>query len=189
MSSPWLRARAIDPFLGERLRAADRPGAAAVSGDEIWVQAGLINQLAGTDRSAAFPMKSGVAIYGGFAGSETSRVQRDWVANGTILSGDIGAAGNNSDNSYHVVTGADNATLDGVTITGGNANGSNHNDIGAGVYNWNSSPLLTNIIIRGNSASNMGGGMFNFNNSPVLINITFSGNTAGAGGALNNFVS
>ena len=31
---------------------------------------------------------------------------------------------NNADNSYHVVTGATGATLDGFTITAGNANGS-----------------------------------------------------------------
>ena len=40
------------------------------------------------------------------------------------MSGDIGVAGDNSDNSYHVVTGSgtnNTAILDGFIISGGNA--------------------------------------------------------------------
>jgi hypothetical protein len=84
-----------------------------------------LRQDPGDPRTATFQMKSGVALYGGFSGTETARNQRDWAANVTILSGDIGAEGDNSDNSYHVVT-ANNtdasAVLDGFTISGGNAN-------------------------------------------------------------------
>ncbi len=75
-----------------------------------------------TDRSASFTLKNGVAVYGGFAGGETQLSARNWSSNVTTLSGDIGTASNTGDNSYHVVTGAtDYATLDGFTITGGNA--------------------------------------------------------------------
>ncbi|MFF5993837.1 S-layer homology domain-containing protein [Lysinibacillus sp. KU-BSD001] len=38
-------------------------------------------------------MKNGVAIYGGFNGIETTLAERDYKANETILSGDIGANG------------------------------------------------------------------------------------------------
>ena len=63
----------------------------AFSGDEIWVQAGVHSPQAGpTD---TFTLKNGVAVYGGFAGTETLLTQRDWNANLTTLSGDIGAAG------------------------------------------------------------------------------------------------
>ena len=41
----------------------------------------------------------------------------------TTVSGDIGVANDTSDNSYHVVTGATGATIDGFAITGGNAKG------------------------------------------------------------------
>ena len=67
----------------------------------------------------------------------------------TILSGDIGAANNTSDNSYHVVTGGGSnsiAVLDGFTIQGGNANrGLTPGDFGGGMYNAGSSPTLVTL--------------------------------------------
>jgi len=72
---------------------------------------------------------AGVALYGGFYGTETTRTQRDWNANVTTLSGA-------SDNSYHVVTGTTGAALDGFTVTGGNASaGSGSGVFGGGMYN------------------------------------------------------
>jgi len=79
----------------------------AVAGDEIWVAAGTyrpaVRNHPDDPRSATFVVKPGVALYGGFAGTETGREQRDRQANPTILSGDIGVEGDASDNSYHVV--------------------------------------------------------------------------------------
>jgi hypothetical protein len=50
----------------------------AVSGDEIWVMAGLHKPTTDlSSRSATFTLKNGVALYGGFAGAETQRQQRD----------------------------------------------------------------------------------------------------------------
>jgi hypothetical protein len=83
----------------------------AVAGDEIWVKAGTYKPTTGSDRTATFQLVSGVAIYGGFAGTETSRDDRDWQTHVTTLSGDLlGDDGpgfaNYGDNSYHVVTGS-----------------------------------------------------------------------------------
>jgi hypothetical protein len=113
--------------------------AAAVASDEIWVAAGTYRPTATTDRIASFALKNGVGIYGGFAGTETMRSQRNTAANVTILSGDLGTVGDATDNSYHVVTSDGTVTatgiLDGFTITAGRADGpGDPTDRGAGAY-------------------------------------------------------
>ncbi|MGA2499091.1 MAG: choice-of-anchor D domain-containing protein [Tepidisphaeraceae bacterium] len=111
------------------------------------------------------------------------------AANATILSGDIGAAGDNSDNSYHVVVGSGTdrtAVLDGFTISDGNANGDSNGE-GGGMYIDAGSPTITNCTFSGNSASYNGGGMYNISSSsPTLTNCTFGGNSAQNGGGMYN---
>jgi uncharacterized repeat protein (TIGR02543 family) len=160
----------------------------ADSNQEIWVAAGTYTPTAATDRTATFQLKSGVAVYGGFVGNEVSRNARNSAANVTILSGDIGTVGDSSDNAYHVVTGITGATLDGVTVSGGNANGDSFAATGGGMYNENSSPTITNVTFSGNTAIN-GGGICNVvGSNPTITNATFSGNTAtdNGGGMYNN---
>jgi hypothetical protein len=152
--------------------------AAAASSDEIWVAAGTYTPTATTDRTATFALKDGVALYGGFAGTETLRSQRDWTANATVLSGEIGTL-DPADNSYHVVTGADGATLDGFTITAGYSTGA-----GGGIFNFLSSPTLANLWISGNRADSAGGGIHNAYSSPTLSNVTVIGNVASLGGGI-----
>ena len=63
--------------------------AAAVAGKEIWVGQGEYKPAGpGGDRDISFELKTGVAIYGGFAGDEEFLQERDWIANETILTGD-----------------------------------------------------------------------------------------------------
>ncbi|MCB9336498.1 MAG: right-handed parallel beta-helix repeat-containing protein [Lewinellaceae bacterium] len=167
---------------------------------EIWVAAGTYypdegNGYTDNDRSHAFVMIDNVAIYGGFAGGETSLSERDLVANPTILSGDIDQVTGNVNNSYHVIFNNNNgldsaAILDGFTITGGNANGNfNPAVYGGGMLNNNSSPTVANCSFSGNSATTDGGGMFNSYCSPTVINCSFSGNTTLFGGGMNNLSS
>jgi hypothetical protein len=162
---------------------------------EIWVAAGTYKPTTGTDRTATFQLKDGVGVYGGFVGTETVRDQRNPATNVTILSGDLNGNDvgftNNSENVYHVVTGAGNAILDGFTIMAGNANGASNtpDESGGGMYNNSSSPTVMNVVFSGNSAT-LGGGMYNFDSSPMVTNVTFSGNSATYGsGGMHNYWS
>ncbi|MES2774449.1 MAG: choice-of-anchor Q domain-containing protein [Bacteroidota bacterium] len=173
---------------------------------QIRVAAGTYKPTTGTDRNASFAMLNNIAIYGGFAGNEPANYDlslRNFTANTTILSGNIGTAGN-ADNSYNVIKNLGNslnntAKLDGFTITGGNANGGNivptsNLNCGGGMYNSQSSPSISNCVFTNNSAigsaNTGGGGMFNYNSaSPTISKCSFIGNTAtsGGGGLFNNF--
>ena len=167
----------------------------AEAGDQVWVATGTYKPTTDTDRLATFQMKSGVAIYGGFAGTETNLAERDWETNLTTLSGDIGTLDDSADNSYHVVTGSgvdETAILDGFTITAGNANGGTPHNLGGGMYNPSGSPTLINDTFSNNSANYGGGGIYNDNyGSPTLINVTFSSNSATINGGeiYNNYYS
>ena len=172
------------------------------SGGEIWAKAGTYKP--GTDRNSTFQLRDGIAIYGGFAGTETSREQRDPSANVTILSGDLNGNDNSntlpdeptrSENVFHVVSSSgagSSAILDGLTITGGNANMDygTHRARGGGMWNGNGSPTLMNSTFIGNSSLELGGGMYNESNSqPALTNVVFTNNSSEGGGGLTNYRS
>ena len=175
----------------------------AEAGNEIWVAKGVYRPGGSGNRAATFQLKDGVTLYGGFAGTETDRGQRNWNVNLSVLSGDIGADDSadpnnvvtdtnriSGSNAYHVVTAngsAATAGLDGFTITAGQANGGSFPaDCGGGMYVNNGSPTLTNLIFSANYATN-GGGMANIGGSPSLSQMTFTNNTASyLGGGIYN---
>ena len=166
---------------------------ATVAGQVIWVGQGTYKPTSGIDRTASFVLKNGVSIYGGYAGvGATNSDARAVALYPSVLSGDIGFLGNTADNSYYVVVGSSgtNATavLDGFTITAGNANGGY--PTGGGLYNYHSSPTLTNCTFTANSATH-GGGLYNYLSSPTLTNCTFTANSAGqyGGGLYNDYSS
>ncbi len=169
----------------------------AVSGDTIKVADGTYRPTAGTDRTISFTLKTGVALYGGYAGNgSVDPDARDVVASPSILSGDIGTVGSDADNSYHVVVGGgtdSTAVLDGFTVAAGNASYSTgSNSTGGGMYCSGGSPTLVNCIFTRNRASS-GGGMYNAGDynlstcAPTLINCAFRVNTAWEGGAIYNY--
>ncbi|CAA7069612.1 right-handed parallel beta-helix repeat-containing protein [Lentimonas sp. CC11] len=166
---------------------------------QIWVAASTYTPDLGSaqtlgDRTATFQLLSGVAIYGGFSGTETSLDQRNSTNNVTTLSGDLDGdddnGGDNSENSYYVLVGSGTdatAVLDGFTITAGNAGGGRS---GGGLNNDAGSPTLSNCVFSKNSAANAGGAIFNKNSSaPTLTNCVFTENSAQFGGAILNNAS
>jgi predicted outer membrane repeat protein len=184
---------------------------------EIWVRKGVYYPDEGAgitngDAAATFTLVPGVALYGGFAGGEMSRDQRDVATNVTILSGDIGKDDPNGDgnfviedasvpgsvigsNSSHVLTAPSTVTrttvLDGFTITAGSGTLD-----GAGLYcatgaSGQCSLTLSHLVFSGNSAVGAGAGVSidatgaGGTAAPLLADVTFSGNFAsGVGGAL-----
>lgn len=170
----------------------------ATDGDQIWVVEGTYNPSVPAGREATFQLISGVAIYGGFIGNETNLSERDWETNVTTLSGDIGSEGDDTDNSYHVVTGSGTdatAILDGFTITEGNADGTFTSgfDNGGGMFIDSGSPTINNAIFVSNSAVIFGGGLYNYYSSPALSHVTFVSNSVsnanGFGGGMVNYFS
>ncbi len=180
---------------------------AAVAGDQIWIASGTYyptKDEAGSAspadaRTKVFYINKNIAIYGGFSGTETLLSQRNWRTNLVTLNGDIGTSGSASDNAYHVVkiySVSSSMILDGVQITGGNANASAAvNSLGGGILvhaanGVTSEPAIKNCVIYGNSATNGGGlGAYSFvtgTSQPTFYNCLVLSNNAStaAGGAL-----
>jgi choice-of-anchor B domain-containing protein len=180
--------------------------------NEIWVTGGTYLPAGPQGpQNEAFELIEGVAIYGGFAGGETSLDQRDPVANPTILSGDrLGDDGENftntEENSFNIieaVTVGPTTVLDGFTIYGGRTSTS-----GAGIKLTNASPTIRNCVIKGhqsqrgagvylsdgssahfehcvfesNSAGISGGGGESVSSTPTFVDCIFRFNVAGSGG-------
>ena len=158
-------------------------------GDQLWIAEGTYYPDEGAnvtegDRAASFTLKDGVALYGGFVGTETSLAERDWETYVTTLSGKI-----YTDQIYwsiHVCSVVNSyyssASFDGLTVTGGNANGSGagENNSGAVYVRWDYDRVsANNCIFSDNSASN--GGVAN-SGTWIVSNSSFSGNSASYGG-------
>lgn len=181
--------------LGEVLKNAQ-------SGDQIWVAAGTYEPTLDTDYAVpgsieftTFALKSGVSLYGGFAGNETQLDQRDPQANPTTLTGD-NTSSYPKRNSYHVVTAFGlNGTsitapmrLDGFIVTGGNADGTGANGMGGGMYARLTHKHLTvaNCTFTRNTAEK-GGGLHNtWGSNPTITDCTFTRNAAERGGGIYN---
>ncbi len=144
--------------------------AVAVSGDEVRTAGGVyypdINSASGThtgDRLSSFVVGNGVTLVGGYAGSQYADGDyRNFELHPTVLSGDIGASGDLSDNSYSVVktVSGQNIRIEGFTITGGNANGENLSTRRGGGMYLNSRITISNCTITNNYAFLDGGGIY-----------------------------
>lgn len=160
----------------------------ATAGDTVWVADGTYKPTSGTNRAANFRLNDGVALFGGFAGVETSLSERYMAAHPTVLSGEIGAF-TKDDNSFHVVRSDSTdstALLDGFVITRGNASGSAPDDKGGGMILVGASPTVRNVSLRNNSATR-GGGMSVSRSRSRMFNIAFLGNYANYGGGLYTY--
>lgn len=191
---------------------------ASAAKDEVWVAAGTykpnrranaLETITLNDRFNAFVMKKDVGVFGGFAGTETSKASRDFVTNISVLSGNIGNEAIDTDNTYHVVVAADDlgtAKLDGFTINKGYSSGTgttssvtvNGRAIPAsrspGIISYYSSAEFANLIITENvnaSTDQSAGAIYIFYGSPKFTKVQFVNNrtVSTAGGAIFVFGS
>ncbi|MCG8404942.1 MAG: right-handed parallel beta-helix repeat-containing protein [Phycisphaerales bacterium] len=172
--------------------------------DEIRVATGTYTpDLGKGDRNASFELLESIEIKGGYrglagGGSPDDRDDFTDLDNPlfeTILSGEIGDTGTDSDNAVHVVTSGltsasvnNTAVLDGFTITGGRAtipSGGSASEDGAGILIINSSPIFRHLRLLSNEAMDDAGAFLVNGGSPVVEDSLFDGNTcADRGGAV-----
>lgn len=183
---------------------------------EVWVAAGTYKPqsqlISGMNYSASFRMRDGISVYGGFAGTESSKLERvkksamPWdFQNPTVLEAayyESKLAWTNSkwtvgSDSRHVVWFAPMSgeseftrvtTLDGVTVQGGYAQGNTglddfKTDCGAGVYMDGANAYLSNCIVRENYATGNGGGVY-LKNGRVQTSLIYNNNADADGGAV-----
>jgi parallel beta-helix repeat protein len=147
---------------------------AAAEGDQIWVATGAYHERIASRVVGGLAVN--VALYGGFAGTETSLGQRNFSANITTINGSGGGP---------VVRITDNASpgtrVDGFTITNGTV----------GISIFGAAPTITNNIIRANA----GQGIYCTNYQilgvyppivafPVITYNTIADNSAGNGAGI-----
>ncbi|MEW6439563.1 MAG: putative metal-binding motif-containing protein [bacterium] len=154
---------------------------AAGATDEIWVKAGTYLL------SATLNVDEQVSLYGGFAGTETAREERNWAANVTTVDG------NDAVRCLWVT--ADNVTLDGFVITRGYTDGSVVVN-GAGMQNGSfdaslvSNTTVANCTFVANKSGYHAGAIFNDLGGLTVRNCVFQENTAmNRGGAVLSYAT
>ena len=141
-------------------------GAVQATGEgEVWVAQGTYT---GTGDNVV-TMAEHVYLYGGFAGTETAREQRDWTTHPSIIEGE---------SVRRCVLGSNHAAMDGFVLQNGSA------VYGGGLYSYSGSPAVTNCIFTRNTADDYGGGMYCEFGFPVVTNCSFAGNRANYGGGM-----
>jgi hypothetical protein len=172
---------------------------ASAAGDRIRVAQGTYKPDPTGLRTATFTLKNGVSLEGGFAGcGAVNPDARDFVAYKATLSGDLNGNdgpnfANYSDNSFHVVTYDDptatGVVLEGFTISGGNANGTNAlTNQGGGIHIRNGSvkclaggPTIRHCVIEKNWGAHHGA-INDHGLSTVIENCTIRDNHSNAEG-------
>ncbi|MBU6341163.1 MAG: T9SS type A sorting domain-containing protein [Bacteroidetes bacterium] len=173
----------------------------AKPGDQIWVAGGNYYATTTGDRTAFFDLKSGVQLFGGFSGTETTLVQRNWQINKSILNGDIGVPGDSTDNTRNLMRliGPSNSTIvDGFVFKNAVADAQNtdYGAIGAGGAAMfidgtvgNAYPTIKNCTFQNNTALGWGGAILiragdTGQVAPSIIDCNFEWNRAYHGAAV-----
>ncbi len=150
-------------------------GALDSDAEQVWIAEGTyyptenIPGMEGDLRAQAFILESDKQIYGGFP-AEASTAENSTLDSRNsdeylvFLTGDIGQPGINDDNSYHVLYSQNISAftiLDGLIISGGNADGPAPHDQGGAIYLVDSSPTINDVNVEDNQS--------NIGTEPILL--------------------
>jgi len=141
-------------------------GALDSDADQVWIAEGTYyptENLPGMEtdlRAQSFILSSDKQIYGGFPAEATTAENSTLDSRNTdeylvFLTGDIGQPGLQDDNSYHVLYSQNISSftvLDGLIISGGNANGASPHDQGGAIYLVDSSPTINDVDVEENQS-------------------------------------
>ena len=146
---------------------------------EVWVAQGVYHIFKSSQKDT-IALKPGVALYGGFSGTEKLRCERDFGKHVSILDGHSIDSKPDAgpyppiDQVFHIVTGNDDSVIDGFEITGGFPSQDDWVDQGGGMVNYNQSPQISNNLF----ADNQGGfAVAVINSSPQISDCIFSNNS------------
>ncbi|MCU4163663.1 T9SS type A sorting domain-containing protein [Carboxylicivirga caseinilyticus] len=153
---------------------------AAQAGDEIWLAEGTYYVTEDNATSDQLLIQQSISIYGGFSGSETLKADRNWNLYPTIISGDIGVAGDLSDNTERLIrveaAADDKVVIDGVILEKAFGSG--------GIVSMTGDVALVNVIVRDNHATSYdGGGVYNRYSTLKLVNCLIYSNESNRWGA------
>ncbi len=158
-----------------------------VSGDVVRVAVGEYvpsrETIPGDPRSATFALAAGVSVEGGYAG--VAGADPNELVGLTHVSGDIGVAGQTTDNVYHVLTAAfvGEARIDRFAVRDGWAAFSSSFPFGygAGLLADGSDLHLTNCSFYDNLSAEDGAAIYQLGSRLHLDDCSFSSNQAGDG--------
>lgn len=141
--------------------AFPNPGRAlalAKKGDELWIAAGSY--------AGPFTLPAGVSLFGGFAGNEGARAERNLFTNFSVLDGQL------KTNVLTITPGATNDTrVDGLVLRNGIASS------GAALRISGGSPVIANCQFFGNNAIILGNAIYvDASSTAVITNNYFAAN-------------
>ena len=142
------------------------------AGVEVWVREGAYEEN--------IRLHPYAHVYGGFAGGESARDERDWVVHVTTLDG------RGQGPVVTALAGFGNTdAIDGFTLTNGSGARVELVRYGGGVYVSGGDLTIANCAVTGNGAGGGGGGgLYLTLSSSVVSGCTVTANDAGLGGGL-----
>lgn len=158
--------------------------------DEIWIAGGTYLPASNGHRAAGFDLVSGVSLYGGFVGTESSIDERVEGAAETVLSGDLNQddlpdLSNRQDNSINVLFVYDQdepITLDGLVVEHGNGdfevNCGGFMNYAGGMVVYNTDIVINDCEFRDNTALNTGALILINDSKSEITNSWFHHNAA-----------